>query len=111
MKFRNFKSSFWCKINENVGILIEINPECALKEFFSMWTFSKWIMQKVDDLKNFQMTKILEFWKILKKLGMNILVHGYFSWHFCGIWNSVTTWECWLIIKGVVATQKHIGNK
>ena len=79
MKFRNFKSSFDGEKFENVGILIEINPECALKDVFSMWTFSKCILQKVDGLKIFQMTKILEFWKILKKLGMNILVHGYFS--------------------------------
>ena len=35
---------------------------------FSMWIFSKGgNFKKVDDLKNFQMAKILEFWKILKK--------------------------------------------
>ena len=47
---------------ENAGILIEINPECV---DISMWIFSKGRnVKKVDDLKNFQMAKILEFWKI-----------------------------------------------
>ena len=50
---------------ENVGILIEINPECV--DIFHVDIFKVEIFKKVDDLKNFQMAKILEFWKILKK--------------------------------------------